>query len=179
MGTRSTSNQYGTVVVTIHWLTAILVLALIATGFRASGLEDAAAKAGLLRAHISMGVLILLLTGARVVWWWLADKKPDPVAMPRWQDLLARAVHVGLYIVIFGMAASGIGMIALSGAGPVIFGAVSGSLPDFTDFAPRTPHGIGARLMGVLFALHAGAALYHQFVKRDRLLGRMWYGGRS
>ncbi len=179
MGMKSTSSRYGAVAVTIHWLTVLLVLALVGTGFRASGMEDAAAKADLLRVHISIGVLILLLTGIRVIWWRLADKKPSPVAMPTWQDLSARAVHVGLYIVIFGMAASGIGMIALSGTGPMIFGAFSGSLPDFTDFAPRTPHGVGARLIVALFALHAGAALYHQFIKRDGLLGRMWYGGQS
>jgi cytochrome b561 len=28
-------------------------------------------------------------------------------------------------------------------------------------------------------ALHIGAALYHQFIRRDRLLGRMWLGRTS
>jgi cytochrome b561 len=28
----------------------------------------------------------------------------------------------------------------------------------------------------VLVALHFGAAMYHQFIRKDGLLGRMWFG---
>jgi cytochrome b561 len=84
-------------------------------------------------------------------------------------------VHVLFYIVILGMIASGIGMIALSGAAPMIFGAERTLLPDFWKYPPRLPHGIGARLLLALIVLHAGAALYHHFVRRDGLLRRMWF----
>ena len=83
-------------------------------------------------------------------------------------------MHIFFYIVILGMIASGIGMVALSGAGPVIFGE-EGTLPDFWKYPPRIPHGIGARLLLALLVLHTGAALYHQFVRRDSLLGRIWF----
>ena len=72
------------------------------------------------------------------------------------------------------MAASGIGMFVLSGAGPIVFGS-EGNLPDFTQYLPRVPHSIGARAMVALLVLHAGAALYHHFVKRDATLRRMWF----
>jgi len=49
-------------------------------------------------------------------------------------------------------------------------------LPDLNDFAPRVPHGIGARLLVALLVLHAGAALYHQIIRKDGLLSRMWFG---
>ncbi len=71
------------------------------------------------------------------------------------------------------MGASGIGLIALSGAAPAIF--TGGSLPNFDIYPPRIPHGIGARLMLALIALHVAAALFHQFVRRDGLLKRMWF----
>ena len=83
-------------------------------------------------------------------------------------------MHVLFNIVILGMIASGIGMTVLSGAGPVIFGG-EGALPDFWKYPPRVPHGIGARLFLALLVLHAGAALYHHFVRRDGLLQRMWF----
>jgi len=73
------------------------------------------------------------------------------------------------------MAASGIGMLILSGAGPIIFGADATTLPDFWEYNPRTPHGIGARVVVALLVLHTGAALHHHFFKKDRLLQRMWY----
>ncbi|WP_461512371.1 cytochrome b/b6 domain-containing protein [Rhizobium mongolense] len=41
----------------------------------------------------------------------------------------------------------------------------------------RAPHGLGARLLVALLVCHAGAALYHQFVRSDELLRRMRYGG--
>jgi cytochrome b561 len=31
-------------------------------------------------------------------------------------------------------------------------------------------------LLLLLILLHIGAALYHQFLKKDHLLGRMWFG---
>lgn len=175
MSVKSTNNHYGIVPVTIHWLSAALIIALLGLGFRASSTVDPEAKASLLQIHATLGITILLLTLARIIWWRL-DKKPAPVGgSPQWQDLSAKAVHVLFYIVILGMAASGIGMFVLSGAGPVVFGG-EGSLPDFSQYPPRIPHGIGARAMVVLLVLHAGAALYHHFVKRDATLRRMWFG---
>jgi cytochrome b561/heme-degrading monooxygenase HmoA len=134
-------------------------------------------KAQVLRVHAPLVIAVLLLTLARIGWWWLADQKPDPVAgMPRWQLYSARAVHFLFYIVILGMAASGIGMFVLSGAGPTVFGGAEGQRPDFWNYKPRAPHAIGARVMLALLVLHTGAALYHHFIIRDSSLRRIWFG---
>lgn len=175
MAAKSTTKHYGTVAVTIHWLSALLIFVLIGSGFRADGVEDAVAKADILRVHVPIGIAILLLTLTRIAWWFFADQKPASAPMPTWQDRFSRAVHFLFYVVILGMTASGIGMMVLSEAGPIIFGGAAEALPDFHDYLPRRPHGIGARVMIVLFVLHSGAALYHHFVKRDGLLGRMWF----
>lgn len=175
MPLKSTPSTYGNVAVSIHWLTVILIIALLASGFRAAGTIDPAAKAALLRIHAPMGGAILLLTLTRLVWWWRFDKKPAPVeGGPAWQERIARYVHILLYIVVLGIAVSGVSMFVVSGAGPIVFGG-TGILPDFTDFPPRTPHGLGARALLALAALHAGAALYHHFIKRDVTLKRMWF----
>ena len=178
MATKSTATQYGAVAVTIHWLSALLILALLGSGFRAASLTESDAKAQILMAHAPLGILILLLTLARITWWRFADRKPNAVAgSPKWQAWSAKAVHLLLYVIIIGMTASGIGMLALSGAGPTIFSAAPGPLPDFQQYAPRVPHGIGARAMVALLVLHIGAALYHQFIKKDGTLRRMWFRG--
>jgi cytochrome b561 len=39
-------------------------------------------------------------------------------------------------------------------------------------------HGLSWIFLLLLIVLHVGAALYHQFVRRDGLLGRMWFGRR-
>ncbi len=176
MRTETGTIRYSRTAVTLHWLTALLIVGLLISGNRLDGMTDSAAKAGLLVIHAPVGVLVGLLTLFRIVWWWRFDTRPDPVGTPpQWQENAARLVHLLFYIVILGMAASGIGLMALSGAGEIVFGGAPGPLPDFGDYLPRTPHGIGAKIMFALLVVHAGAALYHHFGLKDGLLRRMWY----
>lgn len=177
MGLKSTTDRYGATAVSIHWLSAILVLVLIVLGFRAAGTVDPAAKAAILRLHLPIGIAVLALTALRIVWWRRFDRKPDPIGgSPQWQKGAAQVVHVLIYIVLIGMIASGISMMVLSGASPIIFGGQGAALPDFWKYLPRVPHGIGAWLLIALLVLHGGAALYHHFGRRDGLLRRMWFG---
>ncbi len=176
MSLKSSNTNYGSTAVTLHWLSAVLIFAVLGSGFRAAGTLDPGIKAQILSVHIPLAIMVALLTVARLLWWTLADRKPDPVqGTPKWQHYTATAVHWLFYIVILGMAASGIGMLFLSGAGPIVFGSAEGQLPDFWTFKPRIPHGIGARALLLLLLLHVGAALYHHFVRRDGLLRRMWF----
>ena len=180
MQLKSTRERYGAVVVSLHWLSALLILLLIMSGFRAASATDAAAKAAILRFHVPLAIAVLALTVLRIGWWWSVDRKPDPLpGSPLWQERAARAVHLLFYGLILAMIASGIGLMVLSGAAPIIFGGGSAGLPDFWTYPPRLPHGVGARLLLALVVLHAGAALYHQFVCRDHLLRRMWFGAGS
>lgn len=176
MPVKSTDNHYGSFAIVIHWLSALLVLLLLVSGFRAGGLEASAMKAEILRVHVPLGIAILLLTIVRLSWWLFMDKKPGPIDMPQWQQRASTLVHQFLYLVILGMAASGIGMMILSEAGPTLFAGSSNILPDFHEFMPRLPHGLGARLIVALVIVHACAALYHQFVKSDGLIRRIWFG---
>jgi cytochrome b561 len=173
-----TPERYSRAARTLHWLAALLILALLATGFRAADTEAAAGKAALLRLHLPLGIAVLLLTLARLALWWRearAARRPGVVAgLPAWQRAAGRIVHALLLLVTLGMAASGIGTVALSGAGPAIFGG--GALPDFMAYAPRIPHGIGARLLILLVVLHIAAALHHALIRRDGTLARMGLG---
>ncbi|MEH6527804.1 MAG: cytochrome b/b6 domain-containing protein [Sneathiella sp.] len=177
---KSTATKYGTVAVTLHWLSALFIFALMGSGFRAGSLVESTAKASVLSAHVPLGIIILLLTLARVAWWLFADRKPNhPAGDPGWQIMSAKIVHVLFYIVIFGMVASGIGMMVLSGAGTILFAGSAEPLPDFWDYLPRVPHGIGARVMILLLVLHIGAALYHHFIRKDGLIWRIWFGQKN
>ena len=120
---KSTPNKYGSVAVTIHWLTALLIVGLLISGNRLDGMTDSAAKAQLLMIHAPVGVLIGLLTVLRIFWWWRFDKKPEPAGTtPAWQERAAQGVHVLFYVVILGMAASGVGMMVQRGGRDNQFG---------------------------------------------------------
>lgn len=175
MPMKSSISRYGSVSIMFHWLSAVTIFALLVLGFRAAGSEDPGAKAALLRLHVPLGFFVLAITVLRLVWWTL-DRKPRRAEAPRWQALAERAVHSLLYATIALMGTSGIGMIALSGAGPILFGGSSERLPNFSNYAPRVPHALGAFVLLGLVTVHVAAALYHQFVKRDRLLARMGIG---
>jgi len=133
-------------------------------------------KIDALRGHMVFGGLILVLTLIRLVVR-LRTEHPAPVLTGMaFADRLAPLVHWGLYALVIVMAASGIGISILAGLPDIVFGG-QGALPaDFKSFPPRFVHGIVAKLLMLAIALHVGAALFHQLVRKDRLLSRMGFG---
>lgn len=172
------SHRYGAVAMAMHWATAVAILAMLGSGLMLEqAAETAAGQVQLLRVHASVGILVVVLTLLRIGWWAFADRKPEePAGMPRWQQAAARWVHRLFYVLILTMGASGLAMLALSGAWTILFAGGSGPLPDFALYPPRAPHGLGAWAMMGLIAMHVAAALYHQLILKDGLLGRMGFG---
>ena len=176
MSLKSTHTRYGAMPILIHWVSALAVLVMLASGLAAVNTPEAAAKLGILRVHVSVGACVLVLTLMRIVWWLFVDRRPAPHAgVPGWQNAISRVVHYGMYVVLVVMLASGVALAILTGLVPLLLGA-PGTVPNFQSFAPFIGHGLGAFALMGLIALHTGAALYHQFVRRDRLLARMGLG---
>ena len=177
MSLKSSPTRYGAVAIAIHWITALAILGMLTSGLAAANSADPATELTLLRGHAIMGSLIGVLTLLRIVWWMGFDRRPaDPAGMSRGQVLAAHLVHYGLYAVILVLVSSGTATIILSGAGVQLLGAAPPPLPDFTLAPPFTVHGLLARGLIALLIGHIGAALWHQFVRRDRLLARMGMG---
>lgn len=175
MSLKSTSSHYGSVAIAIHWTSAAAILFTFAAGLTAANIGDPARVAPILLVHITLGASVLLLTLLRILWWILADRHPRPTTgQPAWQPVLASIVHTAIYVVILLMASSGIATIVLSGALPLLLAGAPP--PDLSELAPRLAHGALARLLLALLVLHIVAAFYHQFVRGDRLLGRMGVG---
>ena len=173
MSIKSSTDRYGAVAITIHWVTALAVLLMLASGQLMD--VNPAATGAILPYHVVTGMLIGLLTLLRILWWLAFDRQPAPQAgLPVWQERLARVVHWGLYVCILVLFGSGIAMMVLLDAlGPIFSG---GELPEFSQTPPRLAHGLAGRVILLLAGLHIAAALWHQFVRRDRLLARMGLG---
>ncbi len=175
MSLRSTPGRYGSVAIAIHWTSAALILLALVGGLVMANSTDPATVAMILPIHASLGVLALVLTLARIGWWIWGDKRPSPVSgLPEAQAWAARIVHTLIYVAILVLGSSGIATLVLSGAIPALFSGAP--LPDFSGLVPRVVHGLMGRLLLVLLAAHLVAALYHQFIRRDRLLARMGVG---
>ena len=169
-------NRYSTVSLTLHWLTAALVLGQIL-------LINAADAEGSNRAlwmmlHKSGGMSILALTLFRIGWRIANPAIALPSAMPRWEKVFARATHVLFYVVLLALPLTG----WLAGS------AVGRSFQFYGLFdVPLLPVGGGRdaakalmavhetlpKLLYALLALHVLGALKHQFVDRDNVLHRM------
>lgn len=177
MALKSSSTRYGGMAVAIHWITALAIFAMLGTGLAASNSADETVQANLLRGHAVMGISIGVLTLFRIVWWVFFDRRPaDQAGLSRGQALAAHVVHYGLYAVILVMVSSGMATLILTGGNLQLFGGAPLPLPDFSLAPPMTVHGILSRVLIALLIGHIGAALWHQFFKRDRLLARMGIG---
>ncbi len=173
---KGTACRYGSLAVTLHWLSAVAILALLALGFMAANAPGTARQTAFLRLHVPLGVVVVVLTLTRIVWWCFDARPGDVAGQPRWQALTAHVTHSLLYGLLIIMGASGIGLMMLSRAAPILFLGAPGPLPRFPDFPPMVAHTLGAFAMVTLLCLHTGAALFHQVYKRDCLFARMGVG---
>lgn len=172
MSLKSSSTRYGSVAIAIHWTSAVAVILAFAAGFFADKADPVPVP--LMTAHIVLGLSVFALTLLRLLWW-LADRRPPPTAsQPTWQRLLAQTVHGLFYVILILMGTSGIVTVVASGTIPALLSG--GPVPDFTGLIPRVAHGVMSKILLALFVLHVGAAVYHQFVRRDHLLARMGLG---
>lgn len=173
MPMKSTPERYGHVAMALHWVTALMILLLLISGFLSGASNVAEAKVLLLAFHVPIGLAVLGMTLLRLVWWAFVDRKPRSVpGLPG----LARLVHVVLYLTIFVAVASGIGTVLLSQAGPIIFAGDPASLPDFQQFPPRHLHRAVAIAIVALVGGHGAAALFHQVIRRDGVMTRILPG---
>ena len=53
---KSTASRYGSVAIAIHWLSALLIVALLTSGFLAANAADVKAKADVLSIHGPLGI---------------------------------------------------------------------------------------------------------------------------
>ncbi|MGB5868904.1 MAG: cytochrome b [Albidovulum sp.] len=171
---KSSVDHFGKVGIGLHWISALLIIVLLGSGFRAGFSTDTGVKTAALQVHLPVAILVLVLTVTRLIWWWRFDIKPGPVmGVPSWQESIAKWTHRGLYAVVILLLASGIAMSILSGLPDALFG--SAAFPELAELPPRAGHGVAARVMVGLVVLHAGAALYHHFFLKDKTLKRIWF----
>ena len=106
MTLRSNDVTYGTLARGLHWVSAALVVVLIALGLAMTRINSGD-NTTLYRLHVALGLLIAGLTIVRVIWRFV---EPSPVAPPMapWRRKLFVANHYALYVGLLVLAATGI-----------------------------------------------------------------------
>lgn len=170
--------RYPWILVVLHWLLALLIAAMLVAGLVVlqPALNSTPEKLTALRVHMALGGVILVLMLVRVV---ARSRLPRPspaTAGHAALDRLAAATHVALYLLVFAMLTSGIGIALVAGLPQIAFGG-QGSLPaSFADLPPRIAHSWLAWLLIAAVGLHLCGVLYHQLIRRDGVVRRMTLG---
>ncbi|MDF0541475.1 cytochrome b/b6 domain-containing protein [Sphingobium sp. H39-3-25] len=170
-----TPTRYSLTAIILHWLLAALLFFQISLGW---GMGEVKGHAGFaaFQLHKSIGITILVLTLLRIaVRWW----KPRPPAQEGGlTGLLAKLVHLGLYVFMLGGPLTGWALVSTAKikVPTLLFGTVP--LPHLP--VPQSAHELfeGGHSLIVwiglaLFVLHVAGALRHHLLMRDGLIYRM------
>ena len=183
-------ERYSNLAVVLHWLIAIGIFLNLKSGLGFDDLpKDQAAAA--FAFHESIGISVLGLVLLRVLWR-IGHKPPAPLAS---LSPVERKISVGTHHLLYLLSV----LIPLTGwltasahkdaAGHpmVLFNTVVWfNLPGFGGFTDAARHqlhealgSVHAATAWILMAalvLHVAGALKHQFVGREKMLQRMWFG---
>lgn len=191
MNMKNTANNYGSIAVWLHWVTAALFLvSYISVYYRHWFTEEKTPENWMaLHLHLSIGVTIAVVIALRIVWR-IANRVPDLEPGTRLEHLAAHTAHYALYAIMIIMPITG-----YVGTGVNTEYFFMFDIPKFEDtqlFVSLVSNGLGitfkefekpvdfihkdilgAWLVWLLILGHVLAALYHHFVRKDRTLQKM------
>ena len=161
----------------LHWITALLMLATIPIAWQMVEMKPGIpARTVYFTAHKSIGITILLLTAARLIWCSRHPAPPMPSGWPRWAVLTAKTNHVLLYTLLLAMPISGYLRSATDGRGISYLGLFA--LPHLPqdDSVSRLALAIHHATQWPLYALvilHMLGTAWHVVIRRDGALNRI------
>jgi superoxide oxidase len=169
-------ERYGLVAQGFHWLVVLLLVGVFVTNsVRETMPEDG--EAYWRNLHMSLGILIFLVTIARLGWRRIVPP-PALIDAPKWSQLAANIVHVLLNLATLLVPIFGYLRVASKGYAADFFGtqvpSILGEMPALHEIMEEFFHGEPMEIMlYILIALHVAAALWHQYFIKDNALRRM------
>ena len=164
---------------TLHWLMALLVLAVYLL-IEQRGLfpRGSAGRSAMMQGHFWAGLLVFAFAVWRIALRRRHAAPPIAPALPAWQAWLSRALHLSLYAFVVAMPLLGLATAWTDGKSvlvPFTGIAIPPLLATDKPLAHQLEdlHGnIGEAFYWVI-GLHIAAALYHHLWRRDDTLRRM------
>jgi cytochrome b561 len=176
----TTVKRYHPVLVSLHWLVAILIFATVLFAGEEGEGGPALSIGGFppIGIHMILGITTLVLLTIRLIVRWFTKHPNWASTGTPFLDVVGKLTHFGLYFFTFSITITGIIMASQRGLLARVLGIGTAAARSFGrgGFSLGAFHGLSWSLLFLLVLLHMGAALYHQFFKKDNLLGRMWFG---
>jgi cytochrome b561 len=174
-------SRYHPLLVTLHWVLAALIIAELTLGFfgLAAMPNSDPRQIVILQAHMLGGTLILVLMVFRFIVRMCTSRPEDATTGHPLLDRLAPITHYGFYVLVLLMVGTGFATAVIAGLGEIVFGSSGTPMPPSLMIYPTfVAHALVATLLVGFLALHILAAFYHQFIRRDALFQRMFFGRR-
>jgi cytochrome b561 len=175
---KSTLSTYGRMAQAFHWLSAFFILAMLPLGLTMTRLAEGSSKTFLYQAHVGLGLLVLVLTAARIFWRLIEPTPETPASLSPLHKFGFKAIHFLLYFGLVVLLFSGVGILSLSGLSL----SPANVLPEAItpDLPPVSVHRIAAQIYILLLLAHLGGVLLHQFTA-SKVMERMgigWFPGK-
>lgn len=179
---------YGRVAQTFHWLSATLIVVLVAIGLYCDWIGDGPTRSWLLESwHKPLGLSVIAITLLRLCWKYLQPKVADVEGLAALETVLSHLTHVALYAILLAMPLSGLLMSQGAGRPTSFFGLFDVPQMLWTDplLKPREQYwyGVGKMLheqwfnwsLYILVALHVAGALKHWVIDANSdYFRRIW-----
>lgn len=173
----STSGRYSPPAQIFHWLTVLFVLAAWTLGTLGEDLPRGSIRHLGEFVHILLGETVVMLLVLRLFWRVVTPAPDADAAAGPMAARVAKAMHIVLYGLLLAVPVVGVVMLFHGGEALTVFGAFDLASPWMKNRELKHDwkeiHEFLANLLLALAALHAGAALVHHYVFRDRALKRM------
>ena len=164
----------------LHWTTAVLVLLMIPVGIIIANEWGGPAQTFLYNLHKSIGATLIPLVIVRLIYRLKNPPPPLPSDIPAIQQFAAYTTHWALYALILVQPLIGYIMTSAYPAPVPFFGLFNlpAIWPEDRALSERLSvvHLYVGISIAVFAAMHIGAALFHHFVRKDRVLMRMISG---
>jgi cytochrome b561 len=168
--------RYDRITIAFHWLTALLVTALVGTSFAWKYTPRDWGLKSLESLHISLGIILAAVLVGRLLWRAIAGRKLAAAGSTA-TALLSRLVHWALYGLLALQVALGFGLRWLQGdvfRFFQLFSIPSPFSPDRTlAHQFQELHELAAWALIIVAGGHAVAALVHRYWLKDDVLQRM------
>jgi cytochrome b561 len=175
---RNTASSWGSVSRWLHWILGVMIIGMLAYGWWMNHIPARADRFFYRSIHADIGYLVLVLTVVRLIWRGINPTPALPAGTPWWHRTAAYVSHGALYAVTIVVAMLGW---AHSGAHKPDYADWFGlfRVPQFTSPDKATAdifedrHIYAAYVLLALIVIHIAAAVWHHFIKRDRVAARM------
>lgn len=173
-------QRYHTASIALHWLMLALLIGVYACiELRVLYPNGSDPREALKTWHFMLGLSVLVLVIVRIGLRLLLPAPPITPALPAWQTVLSKLVHLALYALMLGMPMAGWLMLSAAGKPIPFFGlelpALIGKNFDLAGQI-KDAHVLAGQTGYALIALHAAASLYHHYIRHDNTLTRMLPG---